>query len=190
MTKISINLDLFTEEKRNQILEIIGDNYSLSLTGKEKSELTEARMRRVIGEPKPDTTDYDFPSGEGFFFDTDKIELKQFDAEGKQPKLQQVKPELYNKIIVIAEFHDKALWYLLSTDKISKLAGKENKEPNKLPLNSQHKGNLKEGQISYNKPFKKAATFITETSKLDYRQDDLGITDEEILQILEFTKNH
>lgn len=190
MNKITINLENFTEEKRNQILALLGDNYALSLTGKEKSEKTEARMRAVIGETRPGTTDYDFQFGEGYFFTNDKVELKQFDALGTQPKLQQVKPDLYDKIIVLAEFQDKALWYLLHTSKISKLAGKENKEPGKLALNSQHKGNLAEGQISYNKTFLKTATYITESPKLDYRREDLGLTDEKIMEILEFTKNH
>jgi hypothetical protein len=190
MNKITIDLEKFTQEKRNQILALLDDDYTLSLTGKEKSEKTEIRMRRVLQESRPDTTDYDFRSGQGYFFANEKVELKQFDAEGKQPKLQQVKPELYDKIIVIAEYQDKALWYLLHTDKISKLAGKNHKEPGKLALNSQHKGNAKEGQISFNKTFLKNAIYITQTSKIDYRKDDLGITDDKILEILEFTKNH
>ena len=190
MTKIAINLEHFTEERRNQILQLIGEDYTLSLSGKEKSEKTEARMREVIGESRPASTDYDFQTGEGYFFDTEKVELKQFDAEGKQPKLQQVKPELYDKIIVAAEFSDRTLWYVLSTDEISRLAGKRNKEVGKLALNSQHKGNAKEGQISYNKQFLRKALFITQTPKIDYKQNNLGLSDEEILEILTFTKYH
>lgn len=188
--KIIVNLDQQTQEKKNLILNILGDDYTLSLTGKEKSEKTEARMRAVIGEPRPKTTDYDFPYGEGHFFTNDKVELKQFDAHGSQPKIQQVKPKLYDKIIVLAEFQDKALWYLLTTDKISKAAGRKNKEDGKLSLNSQHKGNPNEGQISYNKTFMNTATYITDSPKVDYKRDDLGISDEKIMEILEFTKKH
>ena len=190
MNKITINLEHFTEDQKKQILNLLGDNYTPTLTGKEKSEKTEARIRSVILENRPQTTDYDFQCGEKFFFTKDRVELKQFDALGTQPKLQQVKPSLYDKIIVIAEFEDKALWYLLHTNNISKLAGKQNKESGKLPLNSQHKGNSREGQISYNKTFLKMATFITESPKLDYKKESLGLTDEKILEILEFTKNH
>jgi hypothetical protein len=190
MNKITINLNNFDSETQDQIRRLIGENYLISLTGKEKSERTEARMRKVIGESRPNTTDYDFKFGEDNFFKTDRVELKQFDAEGTQPKLQQVKPDLYDKIIVIAEFENKTLWYLLHTSKISRIAGKENKEVGKLTLTRQHKGNEKEGQISYNKIFIKAAIFIKETSKIDYKKNDLGISDEDILEILEFTKNH
>jgi hypothetical protein len=190
MTKITINLENFTDSVRKQILHLIGEDYGISLTGKEKSEKTESRLREVIRESRPSSTDYDFQTGRGYFFDSERVELKQFDATGKQPKIQQVKPELYDKIIVIAEFTDKALWYLLHTNKISKLAGKKNNELNKLALNSQHKGNQKEGQISYNKTFKKNAIFILETPFIDYRKADLGLSDEKLLEILEFTKNH
>lgn len=187
---IVVHLHELDEEKKTMVLQLVGENFSLFLTGKEKSEFTERRIRQVLRETRPDTTDYDFRTGDGFYFSQDRVELKQFDANGKQPKIQQVKPELYDKIVVVAEFQDKALWYLLHTDKISKLAGKKNKEDGKLALNSQHKGNTKEGQISYNKSFIKTAIYITETSKIDYRQDNLGISDEQILEILEFTKNH
>jgi hypothetical protein len=190
MTKITINLENFTKNDQTKILQLLSDNYTLSLTGKEKSEKTEKRMRDSINEGRPSTTDYDFQSGSNRFFGQQKIELKQFDGEGKQPKIQQVKPELYDKIIVIAEYSDKALWYLLHTSKISKFAGKGNKEKDKMALNVQHKGNLKEGQISYSKTFKKNAIFITETHNLDYRKNNLGITDEKIIEILEFTKKH
>lgn len=188
--KIIIDLSEFSEQKIRQIEALIGEKYTLSLTGKEKSELTEKRMRKVINESRPKSTDYDFNVGSEYFFTKDRVELKQFYIKGTSPKIQQVKPELYDKIIVCAEDDDETIWYLLHTNKISKVAGKKNKESNKLTLCTQHKGNLKEGQISYNSQFKKEATYITTTKKLDYKKVDLGIADETILEILEFTKNH
>lgn len=188
--KIILNLSDFSEDVITQIKKLIGDKYTLSLTGKEKSELTEKRMRKVINENRPKNTDYDFNCGEGYFFEKDRVELKQFYVKGSSPKIQQVKPELYDKIIVCAEDDDETTWYLLYTNKISKLAGKKNKEGNKLTLCSQHKGNLKEGQISYNSQFKKESIYITTTKKLDYKKEDLGLSDKTILEILEFTKNH
>ena len=65
---IIVQLDKLSDEKRNKILEILGDDYSLNLSGKDKSEMLEARLRRVINETKPNTTNYDFWYGQNFFF--------------------------------------------------------------------------------------------------------------------------
>ena len=132
----------------------------------------------------------DLCHGDGYYFDSDKIELKQFDAEGSSPKLQQVKPALYNKILVAAEFPETTEWWIVKSDQISRRAGKEHKENGKLTLQRQHKGNEYEGQITFTEQFKKAATKVCETGPVDYTKEDLGLTNEEILQILEFTKNY
>lgn len=188
--KIKIDTEILNQEQLQQLFEILGNNYTLSLSGKEKSELLEARMRKCIGEPRPDTTDYDFCTGENYFFKTDKLELKQFDALGTSPKLQQVKPALYNKILVCAEFPSKAEWWVIKSDKISAKAGKEFKENDKLTLQRQHKGNEHEGQITFTDQFKEKAQFICETGPVVYTLSDLGLTDEEILTILNYTKNY
>jgi hypothetical protein len=188
--KITINTEQFNEEQIRQLFNILGENYSMSLSGKEKSELLEARMRFTLAEPRPETTDYDFRTGEDYFFTTDKVELKQFDALGSSPKLQQVKPALYNKILVAAEFPDFTEWWVIKSDKISQVAGKENKEDGKLTLQRQHKGNELEGQITFTQQFKNSATYILSSGPIDYTQTDLGLTDETILQILTYVKNH
>lgn len=188
--KITIDTDRFSIEQVQEIFEIIGENYTMSLSGKEKSELLEARMRKVISEPRPTTTDYDFCFGEQFFFKNDKVELKQFDAMGSSPKLQQVKPALYNKILVAAEFPNHTEWWLLKSEKISSKAGKEHKEQGKLTLQRQHKGNELEGQITFNHQFKKQAVKILETGPVKYTQEDLNLTDKEIMDVLNFVNNH
>ena len=188
--KITIDTEQFTEEQVRQLFNIIGENYNMSLSGKEKSELLEARIRFTLGEPRPETTDYDFRTGEEYFFTTDKVELKQFDALGSSPKLQQVKPALYNKILVAAEFPEFTEWWVIKTDKISQVAGKENKEDGKLTLQRQHKGNELEGQITFTQQFKSMATYLLSTGPIDYTQSNLGLTDEYILEILNHVKNH
>lgn len=187
---IIIQLDKLSDEKRNKILEILGDDYSLNLSGKDKSEMLEARLRRVINETKPNTTNYDFCYGQNFFFSDCRLELKQFSMFGKSPKLQQVKPELYDKILVCAEYENYAEWWVLRTSLISSKAGKENKETGKLTLTRQHKGNEYEGQIMFNGKFQKVATKICQTGVINYKNNDLGLNDEETLYILNFVKNY
>jgi HKD family nuclease len=188
--KITIDTQKISPDKVKEIFRILGDNYTMSLSGKEKSELLEARVRITLGEPRPNTTDYDFCQGNGYFFEKDKIELKQFDALGSSPKLQQVKPALYNKILVAAEYPNNTEWWVISSNKISSVAGKENREEGKLTLQRQHKGNLLEGQVTFTKQFKNEATKITTTGPVNYTKKDLGLTDEEIFEILNFVKNH
>lgn len=188
--KITVNTEQFTEEQVRQLFTILGENYTMSLSGKEKSELLEARMRFVLGEPRPETTDYDFRTGEDYFFSTDRVELKQFDAMGSSPKLQQVKPALYNKILVAAEFPDFTEWWVINSNKISSVAGKENKEEGKLTLQRQHKGNELEGQITFTSQFKNQATHILNTGPINYTLSNLGLSDEHILEILTFVKNY
>lgn len=188
--KVVIDSENFTKEEFEMIFQIVGQKYALSLSGKERSEMLENRLRSVIGEKKPDTTDYDFCSGEGYFFGNKKVELKQFDALGSSPKLQQVKPSLYDTILVVAEYPSKSEWWVIKSDKISTKSGKENKEEDKLTLQRQHKDSEFEGQVSFKEPFKKSATKIYETSNIDYTQETLNLSDEEILNILTLTKNH
>jgi hypothetical protein len=188
--KIVIDKKNFSKDVWNKLIGLIEDKYVSFQTGKSKSDLLEQRMRSAINESKPETTDYDFPHGEKHFFVNDKVELKQFDTTGSSPKLQQVKPRLYNKILVAAEFPEKTEWWVITTDKISSVAGKENKELGKLTLQKQHKGNELEGQITFTQQFKKMATKISETGPLNYSKKNLGVSDEEILQILEKVKKH
>ncbi len=188
--KITIDLDTFTPELRERLTSIVGENYHLSLSGKDKSERLESRLRKVISEPRPDTTDYDFCHGVEHYFEKDRVELKQFAVLGKSPKLQQVKPHLYDKILVAAESDDKTDWWILETKYVSPKAGKENKENGKLALARQHKGNEFEGQISYNETFKKYAKFILTTGPVDYKKENLGLEDDILSQILLFVKNH
>ena len=188
--KIQIDTNTLTEEQKVQLFQLLGNNFKMSLSGKEKSELLEARMRLTLHESRPETTDYDFRSGEGFFFNDDKVELKQFDALGSSPKLQQVKPALYNKILVAAEFPDYTDWWVITCDKISSVAGKENREEGKLTLQRQHKGNELEGQITFTDQFKNAATNILSTGPINYSSEDLGLSDEHIREILNFVKNY
>jgi len=188
--RIVIDTDRLSEEITKQIFTLIGKNFELSLSGKEKSELLEDRLRKTINEKRPKTTDYDFETGQDYFFTDDKVELKQFNALGSSPKLQQVKPHLYDKILVAAEFENKTEWWLLLTKNISSNAGKENKENGKLVLQRQHKGNLLEGQITFTKEFKKQSTLLTTTGPINYKETDLGLNDYELKNILILTKNH
>jgi hypothetical protein len=188
--KIQINIDDFSQTEQDTLFQLVGHRYTISQSGKEKSEELEKRLRDAIKEGRPNTTDYDFCHGKNYFFEHDKVELKQFDATGASPKLQQVKPALYNKILVCAEFPDRAEWWLLNTDVISKKAGKEHKEDGKLTLTRQHKGNECEGQITFTKQFKTSAIKICETNFIDYKNETLGLGNDEILHILNFVKNH
>jgi len=188
--KIVIDTKNFTDEEVKIINQIIGKKFELSLSGKERSEMLENRLRSVINEKKPDTTDYDFCSGKSYFFGDKKVELKQFDALGSSPKLQQVKPALYDTILVVAEYTSKSEWWVIKSDKISTRSGKENKEENKLTLQRQHKDSEFEGQVSFAEPFKKSATKIYETNNIDYTKETLNLSDKDILNILTLTKNH
>ena len=188
--KIVIDTENFTKEQSEMLFQIIGKQYALSLSGKERSEMLENRLRSVIGETKPDTTDYDFCSGDDYFFGNLKIELKQFDALGSSPKLQQVKPTLYDNILVVAEYPNKSEWWVIKSDKISSKSGKENKEEDKLTLQRQHKDSEFEGQVSFTGPFKKSATKIYESTPIDYTEETLNLSDQDILTILTLTKNH
>jgi hypothetical protein len=101
--------------------------------------------------------------------------------------------DIFNReflVQVAAEFPEKTEWWVITTDKISSVAGKENKELGKLTLQKQHKGNELEGQITFTQQFKKMATQISETGPLNYSKKNLGVSDEEILQILEKVKKH
>jgi hypothetical protein len=188
--KIEFDTKDLSEHELYSVMSILGKRFKRALSGKEKSELTESRFRQFLKEDRPKTTDYDFCSGEGYFFESCRVELKQFDVLKKSPKLQQVKPYCYDLIIVGAEYKNKTEWWLLETNKISSSAGKEHQELGKLPLNRQHKGNQKEGQISYSDRFKKTAIKVCDTGPINYSENDLGLSDQEISKILHFTKNH
>ena len=187
--KIVLESKNFTEEVWNNIINLIGGEFVSFQTGKSKSEKLEARMRKSINEPRPKTTDYDFCNGEGYFFVEEKVELKQFTSKNGGGSAQQVKPALYDVMIVVAEFTTKAEWWVIKTEKISKFSGKNNKEKNKLTLQKQHKGNLEEGQISFNKEFKKNAKHILTSGPIIYDQENLGLSDETVMEILNAAKN-
>jgi hypothetical protein len=177
MKSTYLNLELLPEDIREELVKKYSQFVELNISGKERSELTERRIMNVLGIDKPDTTKYDF-----FYLKT-KFELKQAEAYLKQPKFQQIKPACYPYMICMLNHKDKSEWYLLETSKISKKAGKKNVEDGKLPLNTQHRGNLLEGQINPNKAFKQVAIFLGNYEPLFYYKTDLNLSDNSILDI-------
>jgi hypothetical protein len=172
-----LNLELLPEIAKKQLMEAYPQYVELNISGKERSELTERRIMDVLGINKPDTSQYDF-----FYLNT-MFELKQAEAYLKQPKFQQIKPDCYPYIICMLNHKDRSEWYLLETSKISNKAGKKNAENGKLPLNSQHRYNLTEGQINPNKAFKETAIFLGEYEPLFYYKADLNLSNSSILDI-------
>jgi hypothetical protein len=177
MKQTYLNLELLPNDVRNKLMSEYPQFVELNISGKERSELTESRIRMGLNISKPNTSEYDF-----LYFNT-KLELKQAEAYLKQPKFQQIKPSCYPYIICMLNHKTKSEWYLLETNKISKKAGKKNVESGKLPLNAQHRYNLTEGQINPNKAFKQMATFLGEYEPLFYYKSDLNLSDESILDI-------
>jgi hypothetical protein len=80
-------------------------------------------------------------------------------------------------------YDDRSEWYILKTSDISSLAGKENVEAGKLPLNRQHRGNAQEGQISPNRLFYKFAHQLGSYEPLQYNNDDLNLSANSIQDI-------
>lgn len=208
------NIVAFDQNKipKNQLDIVLGilnefNAVSLSRAGGETSARTEERFRAVLGESRPSTNDYDFASGENTFFGNIKVELKQ--CSGNNYKFQQVKPHLYDKVLMVREDLDRSTWFVISTSLISSYVKVEGKEPGKMLLSGQHKGNLNEGMllmdnstVNFTKGktseivkngkdmFSDLATLIGVYPPIDYSKDDLGLTDQEIFGILEFVKNH
>jgi hypothetical protein len=175
--KYYLNLELLPLDVKAKLIDEYPHFVELNISGKERSELTEKRIRDVLNIEKPKTSEYDF-----FYADT-IFELKQAEAYLKQPKFQQIKPSCYPYIICLLNHKDKSEWFLLETSKISKKAGKENAEVGKLPLNTQHRYNLTEGQINPNLAFRQYATFLGEFEPIFYYRPDLNLSDKSILDI-------
>lgn len=183
-SKLFLDLSLLSSQDRDEIVNKYSDAVKLNITGKERSELTEARIMNYLKIQKPNTTSYDF------LINDVKFELKQAEGYLKQPKFQQVKPSCYSYIICMLNYKNKSIWYLLDTNDISSKSGKTNVEQNKLPLNIQHRGNLHEGQVSPNKKFKKFAVLLGEYEPLNYVMSDLNLSDKSLNEIFGKIKKH
>lgn len=186
-------------------------NLPIGVGGAQKAKLTEERFRGVLNEGRPPITDYDFNSGEGTFFGKDRVELKQWSGDNNW-KAQQVKPHLYDKILMCREEKEHSFWFVVKTSQISSQVStlkNRHHEPGKLKLNGQHKGNLNEGMVQMDKntrnfikgitdtiipsgkdEWSDIVTFIGKYPPLDYFKPDLGLSDNEILSILTFVKNY
>lgn len=172
-----LNLEFLPDNVKNELMDKYPNFIEEPLSGKERSEKTEDRIREILGVEKPNTTEYDIP-----YFGK-RFELKQAEAYLKQPKFQQIKPSCYPYIICMLNHKDKSQWFLLKTSDISKKAGKHNVEEGKLPLNSQHRYNVTEGQINPNKAFYKKAINLGEYPPLLYYKDDLNLSENTIEEI-------
>jgi hypothetical protein len=177
MKKIYLDLDKLPNDLRNRLIVDYPGAIELNISGKERSELTESRIRDVMQLARPTSSDHDF------LFSSTKMELKQAEAYMKGPKFQQIKPSCYSHIICMLNHRDKSEWYLLETNKISKRSGASNVEAGKLPLNTQHRYNTAEGQISPGAAFKKMALFLGQYEPLVYYKEDLNLPDESIRDI-------
>lgn len=211
MGKYLITID--TEKLNNpdkdlfdQILARNPDCYTRSTAGKVGSVLLENRLRDAISEPSPSTPNYDFCYGKGFFFDKCKVELKQ--ASGNTSLFFQVKPALYDKIIMVKEEKLASFWFVINTSDISSKVGKLNKEKGKILLSKQHEGNLEEGQLGLDVAtrnfikgktkeiiksgkdlFSDKATFIGKYNPILYDKKNLNLEDSDIIDILSFVKS-
>ena len=179
---------------------------SQSVEGGEKAKLTEDRFRGLTNSPRPSTPNYDLNVS------PKTVDLKQWFWESEEDnncKAQQVKPHLYDCILMCNETSENSYWFVVNTDKISSKVGKDNKEDGKLLLSKQHEGNMTEGQllmdvhiknfitgktseiIKKNKDkFSDLVTFIGKFPPLNYNRKDLGLDDSEVLSILTFVRNH
>jgi len=190
----------------DQILARNPDCYTRSTAGKVGSVLLENRLREVISEPAPSTPNYDFCYGKGRFFSNCKVELKQ--ASGNTSLFFQVKPALYDKILMVKEEKLASYWFVMKTSDISSKVGRKNKEKGKLLLSKQHEGNPTEGQIGMDiatrkfmsgesdtilkkgkDQFSDIATFIGKFNPILYDKKDLNIEDADLLSILSFVKS-
>jgi len=169
-----LNLELLTEKQRNQLLKNYSFAYDVEMSGKERSELTEKRIRTIMNIERPKTTEYDL------FFKNNRFELKQAEGYMKSPKFQQVKPSFYPYIICLLNYKDKSVWYLLKTKNISKKCGSKNVEKGKLPLQKQHAKSTDEGQITLTKRFYDFAIPLGEYEPIIYFKDDLNLTDKSV----------
>ena len=211
MDRILITLDtnklnIPDKELFEQLLARNPDSFTRSTAGKIGSVLLEKRLRLVISEPAPSTPNYDFCSGKGYFFDKTKVELKQ--ASGNTTLFFQVKPSLYDKVLMVKEEKLASYWFIIKTSDISSKVGKENKEEGKILLSKQHEGNMTEGQLGMdintinfikgkNSELKKSGkdrfsdkvTFIGKYNPILYDKSDLNLPDSDVMEILSFVKS-
>ena len=207
---LNVDFTVLSKKEQEAIVEMIVKNNALKVGGARKAKVTEDRFRSVIGESRPSTTNYDFATGEGTFFKDDRVELKQLTPSN--PKAQQVKPLKYDKILMGMETKEASFWFVVKTSLISSQVSTKDrryKEDGKLRLNGQHLGNLHEGMISMeentknfilgktdsiipanNDEWSDLVTFIGKYPPLKYLEEDLGLSDQDILSILTFVKNH
>jgi len=182
MKKIYLNPNFLPPKIKEELFNLYPESFELNISGKERSLLTEKRIRKVLNIDTPKTTEYDF-----FCFNT-RLELKQAEAYLENPKFQQVKPASYPYIICMLNHKTKSEWYLLDSSKISKKAGKKNKETGKICLNKQHRSHDIEGQINVN-PVKENGVFLGEYEPLFYYKDDLNLSSSSILEIFNKIEN-
>lgn len=184
---VSINIENLDEKQKNDFLSYLDDNnikYEPLLTNKEKSDLLENRIRNIGGYEKPNTTMCDLILKNG-----KRNDIKEFDMNGKSPKLQQVKPSFYDGIITVAKYDDRSDWWYTPTSIISFKSGKKNNEEGKIKLNTQHANNEIEGQIAYNKDFKSKSTFLGSLQQITYFRKDLNLKDDDLLNIINKLEN-
>jgi len=172
-----LNLELLSENQIKQLLKTYEFAYDVEMSGKERSELTEKRIRSIMNIERPKTTEYDL------LFKNVRFELKQAEGYMSSPKFQQVKPSFYPYIICLLNYKDKTLWYLLETKNISKKCGSKNAEKGKLPLQKQHAKSTDEGQITLTKRFYHFAIPIGEYEPIIYHKDDLNLSEKSVKSI-------
>lgn len=182
---LGLSLKTLSDEQRQLLMNIPGIEDVITVPSpKDRSTITEDRIRSVMDMEKPSTTEYDF------LFMDQRFELKQAEVSGTAPKFQQVKPDLYPWMLCMLNDADESRWYLLDTSKISSRSGKKYEETGKLTLQSQHKGNKREGQITPGTAFYNTAYYIGSYSPLKYAKEDLNISDEEIKDVFEKIEKH
>ena len=172
-----LNLELLSKKQLDDVLKKYQFAYDVEMSGKERSIVTENRIRSIMSMDVPNTTEYDF------LFEKTRFELKQAEAYMCQPKFQQVKPSFYPYMICLLNHKDKSVWYLLETKHISKKSGAANAEKGKIPLQKQHAKSTDEGQFSCSKIFKKFAIELGEYEPLIYHKDDLNLSEKSVKKV-------
>lgn len=206
---ITLNLEKINIPDRDLLDQLLARNpdcYTRVTAGKDRSVMLENRLRGVLNEPAPNTPNYDFCYGKGFYFDNCKVELKQ--ASGNTKLFYQVKPALYDKILCVKEEKLASYWFIIKTKDVSSKVGTINKEKDKILLSKQHEGHLTEGQIGIDAAtwkfvkgktdkitksgkdmFSDKATFIGKYTPIIYDKEDLNLKDSDIKEILSFVKS-
>jgi len=172
-----LNLELLSKKQYDDVLKNYQFAYDVEMSGKERSELTEKRIRTIMSIDRPKTTEYDL------FFEQTRFELKQAEGYMSSPKFQQVKPSFYPYIICLLNYKDKSVWYLLETKNISKKSGAANVEKGKLPLQKQHAKSIDEGQITLTKRFYDFAIELGEYEPIIYHKDDLNLSEKSVKKV-------